>query len=516
MFTSDLRLKMSCELKSDNFGNKMKCIQKINDINDEEWTTKAMTDIVKTIFDGNEFKNFLCKYLLNGTNINNEKLNKLYCMVNDLSIIKNDDNDTIQNICELNNDVLTKVISLLDIESIINFEVTCKHACYVARQPVCLSNSLIIINTKHKGDIYQRCVHRFSKIEEISIFDEDTNTPPGPCLINFLNTIAPNIKYLENNANIYTCLNMDNFKSLEYYHDYREPQDMMDDTCLFDSERFMTRIYQIKHLNVQGFCNGFVSFDLIKKPTLKSAVFEDYVQPDYILEALQYIESLESLSIDREVFQDMVESSNKVMLNDIKELAVHYRIHSISDLDLDSDTDIMINKLKEVVQCPKLEKLCIHWRDNSLWRYGIDMNIYGKLKTLGILMIYDNNTHFEDFIKLMDTIIQYKRDNKLLQKIAVFLSIDINTKNIDAGCFDCKALCDLKDSNMDLLELMLIINNIIPENEMKSFKRNLANKDLDYSVFYDNEWKNEQKFTVLEHLDIPHSSFININLFGVH
>ena len=152
---------MSCKLRSDNLGNRIKCIECLNEINNDVLSNNIMSII--NILCNNGFKNLICNYVLNGSNIDNKILNKLYNFINKLNNNNNNDND-ITNLCELNNDVLTRIISNLDNKSIVNFEVTCRQACYVSRQPICLSNNSLIIRIQYPSPL-PRGYFRFKRIK---------------------------------------------------------------------------------------------------------------------------------------------------------------------------------------------------------------------------------------------------------------------------------------------------------------------------------------------------------------
>ena len=75
---------MSFELRSDNFGNRIKCIENIREMSND-LLLNNIKSIINIIFNDNGFKNLVCNYILNGINIDNKILNKLYNFTNKLN-----------------------------------------------------------------------------------------------------------------------------------------------------------------------------------------------------------------------------------------------------------------------------------------------------------------------------------------------------------------------------------------------------------------------------------------------
>ena len=167
---------MANELNSDNFGNKIKLIQKLDQISDA-WVNDNIKGIFNILSGYKGLKWFVKDCLLrNKINENviynlNELINYKYDDIARTNI--SDGNDLLfpENIFDITDHVLIKILNYLDAKSLYNFEKTCKQGTYIARHP----SSLYTLTVEHSrfkklSVPTNKCdMVRFSKIKVLDI-----------------------------------------------------------------------------------------------------------------------------------------------------------------------------------------------------------------------------------------------------------------------------------------------------------------------------------------------------------
>ena len=148
---------------------------------------------------------------------------------------------------------------MLDGKSVINFELTCQHACYISRQPICFENNFFCMDLAWL-DRLPKDHYRFKRIKKVFLYSPtNVYAPSISKAVNILNALAPNIEYFKN-ISLYDNINIDNFKSLQHYIDVNEPSIAQENTCLFFNQKFMHKILNIKCFEIYGCFNFLLKY----------------------------------------------------------------------------------------------------------------------------------------------------------------------------------------------------------------------------------------------------------------
>ena len=513
---------MSLQLRSDNFGNKIKCIECINGINNDALTYTNIMKIINILTNNLGFKYFISNYLIQSKNIDMKSLDELYNFANTLNTNNNNnDGNIVSNIFELDNDVLTRIVSNLDIKSIINFEISSKHGCYISRQQICLSNNFLSINVNWNDKMIPNDNYRFKRINKV-VLTQDILNWTNKNVFKFLHDIAPNVKYFQNEIYKYCDIEMDRFESLETYHDGFNHIPRRSEQ-LFVNKKFIDKIYHIKRLHAEmdwQYTDEEVkeclnTLNKYEESSLKSIIWDGFTENTQIILKVtkDHIKTLESLRMTEKRFMNIMRhvgrSNDMLSLINVKELAFHDRYPD--DLIYHANAFEMV---KSHFECKKLEKLCLGWRHNVIWLNGISMNIYGKLKSLAIIMESISILYFNNFMKLIKQILNYKQKHNISDRMVITLYMYIYEEEWNGNDFYnyFNSLCQLKNDHKQSIDMILIIwtDGVFISHEKTKMFKNIINKDHCVLIFYDKELNDDYKFTVLTGMnrDYPGLSYI--------
>ena len=243
------------QLNSDNFGNKIKLIQKLNDL-DDTWIDNNIKQIIDILSLFKGLKWFIKDYLLIKNQINSSQINMLNKLIDDKYRAKNKDNfsnniDILspENIFDVTDHVLIKTLNYLDTQSLYNFEKTCRHGTYIARH----SSSLYHLSIKWPGSreakipVNKSDMVRFSKIKSLQILPNYPKTY-NEVLIeqfhDFINNVSTNITQVK----IDTMMEKNN--SFRFYHD-KLIKVIMGDLCILDDTNLLKKLNQLKHFEIR-------------------------------------------------------------------------------------------------------------------------------------------------------------------------------------------------------------------------------------------------------------------------
>ena len=518
---------MSFELRSDGFGNRIKCIECIKGINNDLLSSINIMTIIGILNDNKGFKQFICDYLLNEPNIDNKILSKLYYFGNQLNINNHNKKKKINNIFALNNDVLTRIVCMLDTKSIINFELTCYNGCYISRQPLCLSNNLIKINAEWKDYKIPKYYDRFMRIQKLQFrrWYEYYNQKA----FDFINKVSSNVKYFENWVPLLKMINIDNFKSLEYLYD--KSMDVGDEeNFLFTYESFIKKLCSIDTLDLNGsFCEDqeIISKNLkllnkCNEWSLKSLILRTYDGIDILSKVMQKtMKQLQHLQIYSPVFMDIMKQNfrdnQRLSFPNITELVLLETIDYAEYMYTLNEG--IINQFRECFRHNKITKLMVECNYDHRKLNCLNMDIYSQLKTLTIIGIFPGMKALIDHIK---GVFKYKKNHKLCDKmvVCIYMYLDVEIWNCDRFDDFINVLYELKQDNIDFMEMVLITNwmyadeAIVPKN-IEWFKHNKHYNEY-VTIYYDNELKDEYKYTTLKNIRLAQDDpdYDGLNFIG--
>ena len=512
---------MTCLLNSDNLGNRIKCIECIQGINNEILSLTNIMEIIGILNDNKGFKQYICNYLLNKKNIDNNILGELYCFANKLNVKNtyannNNENDNkIEHIFELNNDVLTRIVSMLDVQSILNFEITSRNGCYISRQPICLSNNLIYIHASWTDDQIPKYHQRFSKIQKAWL--KYIKPPLNSNALDFLNNVAQNIVYLNNDVRAYNEIKIENFKSLKYLKEYDLDYERHEHPFMYAS--FIQKIYNIETLEIemciQETSECLEMLKMYNKSSLKSLVLNCDGGRNILFKLIQTSKStLHHLCMNSKVFNNLITNAYhkniKISLQHVTELTLIEK-DSVSVV-MDEE---MIDKIKMCFQCCNVKKLFLDWLNQHIWLKCFNMNMYAKLKMFAVYVDMMNDEYTIQEMEILDilmnhieNIIQYKQKHQLWNKMV--LSIHMVVRFVDWNCgkyIDFMNLIhEFNKTNINLLEIMLIIDTSYTYKKSNLYRelkwyKNQMKYNPRVTIYYENELKNEYKFLTLKNID---------------
>ena len=252
---------MVAELCSDNFGNKIKFIQKLDDVSDA-WIDDNIKQIIDILSLNKGLKWFIKDYLLKNK-INSLQINILNKLIDGEYNDKNKHNFsngidlfTPQNIFDITDHVLIKILHYLDTHSVYNFEKTCRHGTYIARNPSSLYHLSIRSLRSGKGKIptHKNDMIRFSKIKSLQILstphdwdDSRLTMQSRDQFCDFINHISTNIIQVRMDETLagLGCI----FNPFTFYNS-KLTKIIMYKSWIYDDTKLLEKLNELKYLEI--------------------------------------------------------------------------------------------------------------------------------------------------------------------------------------------------------------------------------------------------------------------------